>query len=77
MDGQKTNIKVDLKSAESVVCDDCGFDQFVDRYFIKKISALISPSGKEQMIPLRMYVCAKCKTLPDALNPFKEDSTKT
>jgi len=79
MDGNLDNqqMKVDLRSADTMVCPDCDKDHFVPRFVIKKVSKIVSPTGKEQYIPLRVYVCANCKTIPDELNPFVDKDNET
>jgi len=48
-----------------IFCE-CGGGVFVQGMRIKKVSALISPDGREKYIHLPTSVCVKCfKALPD------------
>ena len=38
---------VDLSKADNVKCDDCGNYLFITSYVIKRVSAILSPSGQE------------------------------
>lgn len=55
-----TQIRVNLKDMQEYKCDDCGSDKFKDVYMIKKISALVSPSGKEMLYPVQLFACLSC-----------------
>jgi DNA-directed RNA polymerase subunit RPC12/RpoP len=57
--GQK--IRIDASSAQDVECDNCGSYFFEPVVLIKRLSALVSPSGEEVLIPAQLYRCADCK----------------
>ena len=48
---------------------DCGGSMFTEKLMFKKISAFISPSGKEELYPLQIIVCDSCGKVPTSLNP--------
>ena len=52
--------KVDLSQAESVKCEECDNYSFIQSYFLKRLSPLVSPTGQEAMIPIQVFACAKC-----------------
>jgi len=54
------HIKIDLQNAEDVECDECANTYFVPAFLIKKISALMSPTGQEMMAPVQNFQCSKC-----------------
>ena len=56
--GLQMNIDFSQTSAE--ICEKCENDTFVQVYKIRKLSALLSPSGTEAMIPIQLFTCAKC-----------------
>ena len=35
--------------------------------FFKKISALVSPTGQESIIPVQVYSCGNCGTVPKSM----------
>ena len=53
---------VDLSQATDYKCEDeeCGGDTFVIKYKIKKISALVSPTGQEAIVPIQVFACDTC-----------------
>ena len=51
---------VDISQTEAEVCEACGNDTFVQVYQMRKLSALLSPTGKPTMIPIQVFACAKC-----------------
>ena len=57
---QQPQMKVDLSQTTAVVCEACGHDVFVPAFKMRKMSALLSPHGKETMIPMQVFACAKC-----------------
>lgn len=56
-----------LKSAPNITCE-CGGMIFTEKLFFKKISALISPTGKEEMAPMPILVCDKCGKVPSVFD---------
>jgi len=56
----KQKINVDLNNVENIKCDDCENETFIPAFIIKHISALISPTGKETMVPIQIFKCSKC-----------------
>ena len=53
-------INVDLSQAEDVVCENCGNYTFSEVVLMKKLSALLSPTGKEALIPIPTFACNAC-----------------
>ena len=53
-------MKVDIKSAKDVVCEKCNNNQFVPVFLMKQVPALLSPTGKDTMIPIQVFKCDKC-----------------
>ena len=47
-------------------------DTFVQVYRMRKLSALLSPTGQPTMIPLQVFACAKCGHINKGFQP-KED----
>jgi uncharacterized Zn finger protein len=57
---QQQTMTVDLSAAESIICKSCGNYSFIQSYFLKRISALISPNGQESIIPVQVFSCGNC-----------------
>lgn len=51
-------------TSPNVICPNCGNKFFKEVYALKRISPIISPTGKEEIIPIPMYACEKCGTIP-------------
>ena len=53
-------VQVDLKDADTLKCQACGNSIFIQGYVIKKISAIVSPTGKEVIAPIQVFNCGNC-----------------
>ena len=51
---------IDMSNAVDMKCEKCGCNTFKSTNLIKTISALVSPSGKEMIIPIPVFACEKC-----------------
>tara|TARA_B100001094_G_C18103345_1_gene757018 strand:- start:1014 stop:1250 length:237 start_codon:yes stop_codon:yes gene_type:complete len=60
MGGNKGQVTVDLAQAENIQCEKCGNYSFIQSFFLKKISALMSPTGQEAIVPVQVYSCGNC-----------------
>lgn len=56
----KENINVDLSMAKDVVCEGCGNYSFEQVVLMKRLSALMSPTGKEGIVPIPVFACNAC-----------------
>jgi hypothetical protein len=57
-----------IRTAKQVECD-CGGALFSEKIMFKKISAIISPTGKEELYPMQVIVCDSCGKIPSQFNP--------
>lgn len=55
-----------LLDSPNIVCS-CGSKIFTEAIVLKKVSALLSPTGKDELYPIPVYVCAKCGKIPEEL----------
>ena len=60
MNREQPGLNVDFSQTTEEVCEKCENNTFVQVYRMRKLSALLSPSGKETMIPMQVFACAKC-----------------
>ena len=58
--GPPTLDNVDLSQAKTMECEKCQCKAFKQSLMLKKLSALISPTGKEALIPVAVFVCEQC-----------------
>ena len=61
----QAQMNIDLSQASDVKCDECKNDSFKQTILIKKMSALISPTGQEIVIPVAAFSCEKCGHIND------------
>ena len=60
----KVQPQLDLTDADTIQCEDCGNASFIQAFFLKKISALMSPTGKEAVVPMQVFSCGNCGSIP-------------
>ncbi len=58
--GQQQQIKLNPNDLEDVVCEKCENQTFEPVFLFKKLSAVLSPSGKDTMVPMQTYRCTEC-----------------
>ena len=63
----QANVQVDLREAETIKCDDCGNYLFITSHILKRLSAIVSPSGEEALVPVQVYSCGDCGKVPSKL----------
>ena len=52
--------QIDLSDAETMTCQKCNNKIFIQGYVIKRISAIVSPTGKEMIAPVQVFNCGNC-----------------
>ena len=57
---EQPGLNVDFSQTTAEVCESCGNDTFIPAFKMRRMSALLSPHGKETMIPMQVFACAKC-----------------
>jgi hypothetical protein len=62
-------VTAQLHNASDALCDECGNNTFVPVFMIKKLSALVSPTGDELNIPIQLFQCSECKHVNDEYLP--------
>jgi uncharacterized Zn finger protein len=58
--GPMTLDDVDLTHAKTLECEKCGCKGFKQTMMLKKLSALVSPTGQEAIIPVGVFACEHC-----------------
>ena len=71
---QQPQMNIDFNQTTSVVCEKCKSDTFREAFKIRKLSALLSPTGTEAMVPVNAFACIKCNHINEEFLP-KEDDT--
>tara|TARA_R110002110_G_scaffold108401_2_gene270706 strand:- start:790 stop:1011 length:222 start_codon:yes stop_codon:yes gene_type:complete len=60
MNNPNPQLNLNIKDAVDVDCDACKGTEFSPIFLIKRISALVSPTGKDVIIPIQVFKCDKC-----------------
>jgi len=51
---------IDMSQTTPIKCEKCENSTFKQTLLIRKMSALVSPSGQETVIPVAVFACEKC-----------------
>jgi ribosomal protein L37E len=62
----------DLSTATDIVCENCGNLTFQEVLLMKKVSALVSPNGKEGIVPIPTFSCVACGFVNEMFRPLKK-----
>jgi uncharacterized Zn finger protein len=68
---QQAPVNLDLTNAQDVVCDNCGNYTFNEVVLMKRISAIVSPTGKEAIVPIPTFACNACGFINKQFLPVK------
>ena len=60
LDTNQMQVKVNMNDTEDLVCENCGHKYFTQLMMFKKLSAVMSPSGEESLIPIQVFACNDC-----------------
>ena len=72
----QTNINVKPEDLKDIVCEECGSKFFRQVQAFKRLSALISPTGKEQIIPIPVFRCDECGFINEEFRPVDGQEDK-
>jgi len=81
MDNVQNNLKMKmlLNEADDAGCKNCAAIYFEPIFRVKRISAIMSPTGKEAIVPVQVLRCQECHAILNDLTDFaepKEENTK-
>ena len=65
MDGKPKGQQMDPSTMKDVCCDNCGSRFFRQVHAFKVVSALVSSTGKEQIVPVPTFRCDDCGYIPE------------
>ena len=69
---QQPQMNIDFSQTTAEVCEECENETFTQVYRMRKLSALLSPTGEPAKIPIQIFACAKCGHVNPGFEP-KED----
>ena len=64
---KQQQVQVDLRDAETIKCEDCNNYLWIQSFVLKRLSALVSPSGQEALVPIQVYSCGNCGKVADGM----------
>ena len=74
---QQQQMQVDLNQTTEVICEKCKNNTFIQVAMVRKLSALLSPTGQSTMIPIQAFACLKCNHInKDFIPPDLEKNNK-
>jgi uncharacterized Zn finger protein len=71
MPKQQPPFNLDLSNAQDIKCEDCGNYTFEEVVLMKQVSALVSPTGKEAIVPIPTFACNACGFINKQFLPVK------
>ena len=51
---------LDIKSTAEVNCESCGCNSFIEAMLLRRVSALLTDTGKEGFLPIQVFACSAC-----------------
>ena len=72
LEREQPGLQIDISKTDTIVCDECGNASFIQAFFLKKVSALVSPTGKEAIVPMQVFSCGNCGTIPKNMTEMGE-----
>ena len=66
---QQPQMNIDFSQTIADVCEKCENETFNHVFKIRKLSALLSPTGQESMIPIQVICCHKCGHINEGFLP--------
>ena len=65
----QANINIKPEDMKDIVCGECGSKYFRQVNAFKRLSALLSPTGKEQIVPIPVFRCDECGFINEEFRP--------
>ena len=64
LEREQPGLQIDISKTDTIVCDECGNASFIQAFFLKKVSALVSPTGEEAIVQIQVFSCGNCGAIP-------------
>mgnify|MGYP004454290819 FL=1 len=62
---------INYASTDPLTCDACESEVFQPAFVLRKVSALVSPTGKETIVPVQLFACIKCGHVNEDMYPVE------
>jgi hypothetical protein len=59
---QKQQPAIDISQTFKIACE-CGHSLFEQSFALRKVSALVTGTGQEAIIPIQLFTCKECGTI--------------
>ena len=66
---QETQVKVNVNDLTDIKCDQCKYQRFEPVFLLKRLPALLSPTGQDERIPIPTFACYSCGHINVGLLP--------
>ena len=63
-------INIKPEDLKDLVCENCNSRYFRQVTAFKRLSALVSPTGKEQIVPVPTFKCDECGFINEEFRPI-------
>jgi|TARA_R100000951_G_scaffold98313_1_gene88288 hypothetical protein len=73
MDGKPKGQAMDPSTMKDLVCENCGGHYFRQVHAFKVVSALVSQTGKEQIMPVPTFRCDDCGFVNEEFKVIKQE----
>ena len=68
----KPGLKIKPGDLKDIACEQCGCKYFRQVNAFKRLSALVSPTGKEQIVPVPTFRCDECGFINEEFRPIEQ-----
>jgi len=62
-------MQLDLAKSTSLACESCGNHTFLSVFMMRRVSAIMSPTGEEAIVPIPTYACNACGFISSGFMP--------
>ena len=62
---------INYSQTEAMKCEECESEVFQPAVLLRRVSALVSPSGKETVMPVQIFACIKCGHVNEDMYPIE------
>lgn len=57
---QQIDIQQEILNSKIIHCSECNNEVFLQVFKLRKINAMISPTGQDEVLPVPVYICSSC-----------------
>ena len=62
---------LNYSQTDAIACEECESDVFQPAFVLRKVSALVSPTGKETIVPMQLFACISCGHVNKDMYPIE------